>query len=301
MKNEWDEPTRLHPAADLAAKASQDVEEEPGAAASEGSTVLENRESLLARVQASMTVRDGSGERPPMPESLRKALSNLPGGAGGLPGSLPGSMASKSPSGPIDVKPVTPSRAFYTNEIAPDSTPVPIGDRGPEAREHSAEVLARHLRAKPKKRPLRSTLLRTGPFGMVAVVGFTVGMALREAPAPDAPRTDAVHVAPLAAPSSGIAIAPAGRTAAATPVRPAPATKAAEAAGVLRITTTPAGATVSMDGEPLTGSTPHILRLEPGRRVQLSAKLDGWLTESQQVTVEEGDHALELKLTAQKK
>jgi hypothetical protein len=294
MKNEWDEPTRLHPSADLA-RAAQDVDEQ-AAPASEGSTVLENRESLLARVQASMTVPEGAsgGARPALPDSLVKALSNLPG-------SLPGSIASKAPGAPAAG---TPSRAFDANELSPDSTPVPIGDRGTVARGHAAEALARRARQGRAKRPLRSTLARTGPFGMVAVVGFTLGLALREAPGPnaDAPRADAVRVQPLAAPSSGIAIAPApGRTAAApAPVKAARGAEPA-ASGVLRVTTTPAGAAVSLDGEAITGPAPHILRLEPGRRVQLSAKLDGWQPATQQVTVEDGDHTLELKLTAQKK
>jgi len=322
MNRDWDEPTRLHPAADLAAKASQDVEEPEASEGNEGCTVLENRESLLARVAASVTVSEGGGDsRLAMPESLRKAISALPAG---LPGALPGAIPRAPTPAPVAEAPAAvgprSSRGFYAHEIVEgqqDSTPMPIGDRGAEARDLAAETGARKNREARARRRWRSLVARTGPFGMVAVVGFSMGLYLREAPrtSGQSTRPDVMRIQPLAAPAAGMNITPTTRPtpgrpqqAAAARVRPMPAPQPAPQAqgaadgepavglGVVRITTVPPGAAVSMDGELLKGNAPHILRLEPGRKLQLGAKLAGWQPATQELVVAEGDNALEIKL-----
>jgi hypothetical protein len=115
----------------------------------------------------------------------------------------------------------------------------------------------------------------------------------REAPAKEEPKAPE--------PSAGEAAAeapepPAEEAAAETPEKEAPP-PAADTLSV-EITSSPEGATVLVAGKPIEGLTPLKVSLEPGKEVEITTRLDGYVTDARPFTPSEENTALDVNLKA---
>jgi hypothetical protein len=284
MKDSWtDEPTRIHQYAPPAA--GKGIRDEGDA--HESSTVVENRESLLARVSASMAVPEGAS---------KGGKGESTGGAFRLPGM---SRAPLVPVGPDvmsnlpvsrDARPSNAAGVVLTfpfghddDNSAADRTPPPIQTRRKPDRPATGDAL--------RTVPARSAGSRLGPHLPITVgivASFVLGLALRKEPPRD-------HAPPPALP----------RAAAAAPLiqpRPAPATLPAlavvPARALLKITSSPPGAYVAVDNEVAPASTPREVAVGMGRWVTVKAQRPGFQPTSRAVYVQQATTAIDIPLEA---
>jgi hypothetical protein len=159
-QGDWSEvPTQLYPDPRmLAAVLEQSREGESDR------TVLESRESIMARVYASVVAPEGGVARPqlPLPASLRQSLT-------GTPGAVP------------RVPRVAEARATARSEaslpaVVVNLTPLPLPAAPAEPSTPRAPS-GRHTAASPR-RARRSPLARYRFIGLVALTGFGLGVVL---------------------------------------------------------------------------------------------------------------------------
>jgi hypothetical protein len=281
MKDIWtEEPTRVHQYAQPAAGSGQGIQREYGDA-HESSTVIENRDSLLARVSASMAV----------PESGSAA------GSGADPFRLPGMNRTPVRQEPIFDLPVSrDSRRSSAGVIqtfqfghddesrSADLTPPPIQTRSRADRPATGDA---HRTVRPRGR--NSGLGPHLPITIGIVASFVVGMALnREPPREQAPaplRARAAAVVPLIQPRLA---APA----------PPPPIAVVPARAMLKITSSPAGAYVAVDNEVGPGPTPREVAVELDRWVTVTAQRPGFRPTSTTVFVQQATTEIEIPLEA---
>ncbi len=186
--------------------------------------------------------------------------------AGTDPGALPAVDADEGVEVP-EVSLATPVQAAPTrasSSLTAASGPVPV------------------LPLPPRRR--RAALAAT--VGVLAVAAFVAAVALgRSGGEPDAAAATADRPPPPAAPT------PAAPPAIAPPLAPPPAAPATIA---LRIESEPAGATITIDGEPH-GLTPATITLPPGPAVHLEVRRAGYATIRQDVA-RDRDRTLGLEL-----
>ena len=249
MKDDWtEEPTRVHQYAP-SVTGNETATERAVSYADEPSTVIGNRESLLALVSASMAVEDSG-----------------PAGRAALPVSR-------------DARPATAAGTIQSfpfghddGQTGADRTPPPI-----QTKEGSVTCVG-FGSARPHVRARSSRLGPHIPITVGIVASFVLGLALRNEPAPKD-----VSPPPLANVSAGPLIQP--RTPPAdTPVR-----------ATLKITSSPAGAYVTVDGEIAPTMTPREVPVNMGW-VTLSARRPGFRPTSRAVLVQEAITSVEIPL-----
>ena len=248
MKNDWtEEPTRVHQYAPSVT--GNETATERAVSYDEPSTVIGNRESLLALVSASMAVE----------ESGPAGRAALPVSRDARPATAAGTIQS-FPFGHDD------------GHTGADRTPPPIQTR----KDPSLAGIKVSTTPRPRK---KSRLGPHLPITLGIVASFVVGLALRNEPAPKD-----VSPPPLANVSAGPLIQPR------TPPADSPPVKA-----TLKITSSPAGAYVTVDGEIAPTMTPRAVPVNMGW-VTLSARRPGFRPTSRAVLVQEAITSVEIPL-----
>jgi hypothetical protein len=249
MKNDWtEEPTRVHQYAPSVT--GNDTATERAVSYEEPSTVIGNRESLLALVSASMAVEESD-----------------PAGRAALPVSRDASPATAA--GTIQSFPF----GHDDGHTGADRTPPPIQTRKDPSVTGVRVSTAPHRPS--KKRRLGPHL----PITVGIVASFVLGLALRNEPAPKD-----VAPPPLANVSAGPLIQPR------TPPADSPPLKA-----TLKITSSPAGAYVTVNGEVAPTMTPREVPVNMGW-VTLSAQRPGFRPASRAVLVQQEITSVEIPL-----
>lgn len=278
MKDIWtEEPTRIHQYAQPAAGGGQRIQRE-AADAHESSTVIENRDSLLARVSASMAV----------PENAN------PAGPGADPFRLPG-MIRTPVQAPIFDLPV--SRDARRSSAAGLIQTFPFGhdDENRSADLTPPPIQTRSRRDRPATGDAHRTVSsRRGssklgphlPITVGVVASFVLGMALNREPPRDRP------AAPL--PLQTAAAGPLSQPRLAAPAPPPAVTIPAKA--MLMITSSPEGAYVTVDNEVGPGPTPRQVAVGLDRWVTVTAQRPGFLPTSRTVFVQQATTEIELPL-----
>ena len=278
MKDNWtDEPTRIHqyvpPAKGIR---GEDAE------AHESSTVIENRESLLARVSASMAVPEGTSPTGSaagafaLPGMIRKPVAQPP--ISDLPVSR-GARRSKAAAAAV-----TFPFGHDDENTAADLTPPPIQTRRHTGRPITGDAL--------RTVPSRSASARLGPHLPITVgivASFVLGLALRNEP----PRHEA--------PSRGLVQAAAAGPTIQRRLAPPPGLARPDmipAGAVLKITTSPPGAYVAVDHEVGPGPTPRTVAVPFGRWVTVKALRPGFRPASRTVYVQQASTEIEIPLEA---
>jgi hypothetical protein len=251
MKNDWtEEATRVHQYGPSVTDSGAAAERE-ASYTQEPSTVIGNRESLMALVSASMTVEDSG-----------------PAGRAALPVSR--SARPATAAGTIQSFPF----GHDDGHTGADRTPPPIQTR--------QEPSLSEVRVSKTPRPSKKNR-RLGPHlpitvGLVA--SFVLGLALRNEPAPND-----VSPPPLTNVPAGPLIQPRTPPAASMPVK-----------ATLKITSSPAGAYVTVDGEVAPTATPREVPVKMGTWITLSARRPGYRPASRAVLVQEEITSVEIPL-----
>jgi hypothetical protein len=255
MNDKWtDEPTRIHQYTPPAAGAPR-----AASGAHESSTVVVDRESLMARVSASMAV----------PENDGRTVARTRG------------------------VPLTFPFGHEPEDASADLTPPPVQTRRQTHPPASSRAL-RKVRA-------RGAGIRAGTHLAITVGiagSFMLGLSLRNdprpsnVPGPALVRTSAA--APVTSPSRAAPAVPAAKAAPAETV----ATRVVPARARLKITSSPGGAYVALDGEVGPGPTPREVEVALGRWVTINAQLPGFQPVSRSVFVQQATTEIDIPFDA---
>jgi hypothetical protein len=248
MKNDWtEEPTRVHQYGPSVT--GDGTATERAVSYEEPSTVIGNRESLLALVSASMAVE----------ESGPAGRAALPVSRDARPATTAGTIQS-FPFGHDD------------GHTGADRTPPPIQTR--------QDTSPGEIRVSTTPRPRKKSRLGPHlPITVGIVASFVLGLALRNEPAPKD-----VSAPPLPKISAGPLIQPRTPPADSTPIK-----------ATLKITSSPAGAYVTVDAEVAPTMTPREVPVNMGW-VTLNARRPGFRPTSRAVLVQEETTSVEIPL-----
>jgi PEGA domain len=249
MKDDWtEEATRVHQYGPSGT--GQRTANERPVSYDESSTVVGNRESLMALVSASMTIEESDGT-----------------GRAALPVSRDARNATAA--GTIQSFPF----GHDDGHTGADRTPPPIQTRQDPS---AAGIRVSHTPRPSKKGRLGPHL----PITLGIVASFVVGLALNNEPAPKD-----VSPPPLANVPAGPLIQPRTPPAASMPAK-----------ATLKITSSPAGAYVTVDGEVAPTVTPREVPVKMGTWVTLIARRPGFRPSSRAVLVQEAITSVEIPL-----